>query len=121
MTAEELVELLREAKKWDFDKTNRIFEGEGYLGYLEKYGVKSFVSKMKLGKGLTIDDLEVGDVITNGDLKYAVLAVNERMGAYVLTSEKETRYVVGYDIANFWQTGLTVAHHLGKIMDMLEV
>lgn len=119
MTAEELVELLREAKKWDFDKTNRIFEGNGYLGYLEKYGVESFVSKMKLSKGLTIDDLKVGDVITNGDLKYVVLAI-ERMGAYVLTNERKTRYVVNYDIANFWQTGLTVAHHLGKIMDVLE-
>jgi hypothetical protein len=74
MTAEELLELIREVHTWDSEKILRVF-GEGDYSYLVKYGADSFAKKVKDERGLTVDDLRVGDIITCGNTRYVVLAV----------------------------------------------
>ena len=59
MTAEELLKLIREARKWGWEKIYEVFEGNGVYGYLEKYGVDAFVEKMNEAERLTIKDLKL--------------------------------------------------------------
>jgi hypothetical protein len=68
MTAEELLELIREADNWDLGKALRVFDCDGIYGYLVKHGADDFAKKVKDERGLTVDDLRVGDIITCGSL-----------------------------------------------------
>lgn len=108
MTAEELVELIREANSWDLGKVLRVFDGEGIYSYLVKHGADDFAKKVKNERGLTVDDLKVGDIITCGNTRYVVLAIesdiqDDLCGAYIFDGE-QTAYVINSDLEYFTKT-----------------
>lgn len=121
MTAEELLELMRETNTWDYDKINRVFEGCGVYGYLNRYGVNSFVNRIKRGDILRIDDLKVGDVIRDNNLRrYAVLCFDEDgEGIYTLTDKREIRYFLNCDFCDWYKTGINVLMHINFIANVL--
>ena len=124
MTAEELLELIKEAKNWDIHKINMVFEGYGVHGFLENFGVDKFVEKVEDNNRLTINDLEVGDIIERGATRYVVLTIDwasrGTKGAYVMTNEERTRYVVDSDIAGFKKTQLSVEYNINIIKTLLK-
>jgi hypothetical protein len=125
MTAEELVELIREVSNWDLEKTIRVF-GEGGYSYLVRYGADDFAKKVRSEKGLTVDDLRVGDIITCGNTRYVVLAVEEAIeeddlvGAYVFDGE-QTAYIINNDLEDFRKTGESVAYYVNHIINALNL
>jgi hypothetical protein len=121
MTAEELVELIREVSNWDLEKTIRVF-GEGGYSYLVRYGADDFAKKVRNEKGLTVDDLRVGDIITCGTTRYVVLAVEEDdfAGTYVFDGE-ETAYIIDCDLEDFRKTGESVAYYVNHIINTLNL
>jgi hypothetical protein len=125
MTAEELVKLIREVHTWDSRKIIRVF-GEGDYSYLVKYGADDFAKKVKDERGLTIDDLLVGDIITCGATRYVVLAVEEAIkeddvvGAYVFDGE-QTAYIINNDLEYFSKTGESVVYYVNHIINTLNL
>lgn len=124
MTAEELLELIKEAKSWDIHKINMVFEGYGVHGFLENFGVDNFVRKVKDNNKLTINDLKVGDIIERGATRYVILSIDwadcRRKGAYIMTNEGTTRYVVDFDIADFKKTELNAESSVNIIKMLLK-
>lgn len=123
MTAEELVKLIREANSWDLGKVLRVFDGEGIYSYLVSHGVDSFAEKVNNERGLTIDDLKVGDIITCGKDRYVVLAIENDIqdglcGAYIFDGE-QTAYVINYDLEDFTKTSETLGNSVSYIVKTL--
>lgn len=126
MTAEELLDLIKEAKSWDIHKINMVFDGYGVHGFLENFGVDKFARKVKDNKKLTINDLKVGDIIERGATRYVILSIDlayaycGRKGAYIMTNEDKTRYVDDFDITDFKKTELNAESSVNIIKMLLK-
>jgi hypothetical protein len=118
MTAEELVELVREVNSWDLGKTLSVF-GEGAYSYLVKYGADDFAKKVKSEKGLTVDDLRVGDIITCGTTRCVVLAIEE--DDLIVFDGEQTAYIINNDLEDFRKTGESVAYYVNHIINTLNL
>lgn len=124
MTADELVTLIREANSYDLRKALRVFDGEDIYSYLVKYGADAFAEKVKNERSLTVNDLKVGDIITCGNTRYVVLAVENDLeydlcGAYVFDGE-QTAYIINCDLEDFKKTGESVGFDVKTIVDTLQ-
>jgi hypothetical protein len=119
MTAEELLELIREANTWDLGKVLRVFDGEGIYSYLVKYGADDFAKKVKSEKGLTVDDLRVGDIITCGTTRCVVLAIEE--DDLIVFDGEQTAYIINTDLEDFRKTGESVAYYVNHIINTLNL
>ena len=121
MTADELVTLIREANNWDLGKVLRVFDGDGIYSYLVNHGADSFAEKVNNERGLTIDDLRVGDIITCGKDRYVVLAIEyDLCGAYIFDGE-QTGYFINSDFKDFRKTGENVALYVNHIINTLKL
>jgi hypothetical protein len=90
-----------------------------------KYGADSFAKKVKDERGLTVDDLRVGDIITCGNTRYVVLAIENDIeydlcGAYVFDGE-QTAYIINCDLEDFSKTGDSVVYYVNHIINTLNL
>lgn len=125
MTAEELLKLIREANSWDLGKSLRVFDGEGIYSYLVNHDADSFAEKVKNERGLTVDDLQVGDIITCGNTRYVVLAIendiqDDDCGAYIFDGE-QTAYIINCGLEDFKKTSENVAYYVKHIVNALNL